>query len=89
MPIYEYECSHCGLGFEKARKIKDLVKVDACPVCGSRAPLQVSFGFTHGDETPWLNDPTVQGAIKDGGPPLTGRQEYKDYLKANDIVERT
>jgi putative FmdB family regulatory protein len=33
MPIYEYECSHCGNRVEQMQKINDAPLVE-CPKCG-------------------------------------------------------
>ncbi len=33
MPIYEYECEHCGVRFEKMQRMADPVLTD-CPECG-------------------------------------------------------
>jgi putative FmdB family regulatory protein len=33
MPTYEYECSRCGMQFERQQSIKD-VPIKECPECG-------------------------------------------------------
>lgn len=43
MPTYEYECSHCGLRFERQQSIKD-APVRKCPECGSNVRRIVSGG---------------------------------------------
>jgi putative FmdB family regulatory protein len=42
MPTYDYECDHCGHGFELFQSITEPVK-RKCPVCGKRK-LQRLFG---------------------------------------------
>jgi putative FmdB family regulatory protein len=34
MPIYDYECTHCGHGFERVMKIGEAAP--ACPSCGAK-----------------------------------------------------
>ena len=34
MPIYEFECSHCGHRFDRLQKLSDADPVD-CPACGA------------------------------------------------------
>ncbi len=55
MPTYEYECSLCGLHFEKQQSIKD-EPLKECPEC--KGPIQrlVSGGkvcATHGRAALW------------------------------------
>ncbi len=33
MPIYEYECEHCGVRFERLQRMSDAALTD-CPECG-------------------------------------------------------
>lgn len=43
MPTYEYECSHCGLHFEKQQSIKD-EPLKECPECKGAVQRLVSGG---------------------------------------------
>ena len=45
MPIYEYQCSKCGKGFEHlARTLNE--KAPACPSCGARNPKKQFSAFS-------------------------------------------
>ena len=49
MPVYEYECSHCGESFE-IRQGFDSEPVLRCPNCDRRAKRRPSrFSFTFAD----------------------------------------
>jgi len=43
MPLYEYECEHCGHVFEHRHGIND-DPVSLCPVCGGTVDQRVSGG---------------------------------------------
>jgi putative FmdB family regulatory protein len=43
MPTYEYECSRCGLHFEKQQSIKD-EPLKECPTCKGAVQRLVSGG---------------------------------------------
>lgn len=43
MPTYEYQCSQCGLQFERHQSMKD-VPVKECPECGGVVQRMVSGG---------------------------------------------
>lgn len=43
MPTYEYECSRCGLNFEKQQSIKD-EPLKECPECKGAVQRLVSGG---------------------------------------------
>lgn len=43
MPTYEYECSICGLHFERQQSIKD-EPIKECPECGKEVQRLVSGG---------------------------------------------
>lgn len=51
MPIYEYECSDCGLRFEKMRKMSESDSATSCPEChveGARKLVSaVNHTFAH------------------------------------------
>ena len=91
MPVYEYRCSSCDNFFEKATAIADMKRIETCPKCEAFASLQVSQGYTFGDEAVWINH-DLRGSLQDPknmkNHPITTRSEYKKHLKENDIVER-
>jgi len=41
MPIYEYECNHCGQKFELLRRINDSDVEIKCPRCGAEYPKRL------------------------------------------------
>jgi putative FmdB family regulatory protein len=43
MPTYEYECTSCGLRFEKQQGINDS-PLSVCPECNSAVKRQISGG---------------------------------------------
>jgi len=43
MPTYEYQCSRCGLSFEKQQNIKD-APVSVCPECNGKVQRLISGG---------------------------------------------
>ena len=43
MPTYEYECSHCGLHFERQQTMTD-APIKKCPECGDEVRRLISGG---------------------------------------------
>lgn len=43
MPTYEYECTGCGLRFERQQSMKD-APIKLCPECGRNVRRMVSGG---------------------------------------------
>ncbi len=43
MPTYEYECTHCGHGFEIFQKITDK-RLDKCPKCSHKLRRLIGAG---------------------------------------------
>jgi putative FmdB family regulatory protein len=43
MPTYEYECTHCGHGFEAFQKMTDK-PLDKCPKCGYKIKRLIGGG---------------------------------------------
>jgi putative FmdB family regulatory protein len=35
MPLYEYQCEHCGVRFERLRRKRD-ADIEECPECGGQ-----------------------------------------------------
>ena len=56
MPIYEYDCQHCGYNFEEVQKFSD-PPVERCPECGNlAAKRKVSISSFHLKGGGWYND---------------------------------
>ena len=43
MPTYEYECSRCGLQFERQQTMTD-APIKECPACGEKVRKLISGG---------------------------------------------
>ncbi len=75
MPIYEYECEHCGVRFERLQRMSDAPLTD-CPECGGHIhrvmqPVGVIFkgsGFYVTDN---------RGKSSTGIPPRKKEDEHK------------
>ncbi len=75
MPIYEYECEHCGVRFERLQRMSDAALTD-CPECGGHIhrvmqPVGVIFkgsGFYVTDN---------RGKSSTGIPPRKKEDEHK------------
>ena len=73
MPIYEFQCSECGLRFDKLFKRVSEVKEIECKSCGAPAKRQVTaaaFKFAHSTG--------LRGAL----PPNTGTSDDWNFDKA-------
>ena len=46
MPIYQYECSGCGVNFEKRRALSDSDTGVTCPQCGAKSPRRLPSRFS-------------------------------------------
>ena len=96
MPTYEFECYNHGqfeqtmsMSAHSELQVVDKCKATPCPECGELSKQLVSQGATFGEEAAWLNDPMVNGCLKDPSErPITTRSEYKKTLKEKGIVER-
>ena len=91
MPTYEYKCATCKSCFEKVSTIAEMKRVANCPHCSKPATLQVSQGYTFGDEAVWINS-DLRGSLQSPKDmqesPITTRSEYREHLIKNNIVER-
>jgi len=46
MPIYEYECRHCGDRFERLVSLREANRATKCPQCGSRSARKLMSAFS-------------------------------------------
>jgi putative FmdB family regulatory protein len=87
MPIYQYECKHCGRIQEHITKISNKPKSILCPACEEAAfPIISASGAVHTDgDVKWLNSArmTLQ---RDNEKPIETRSEWKKYLKTNNLT---
>ena len=88
LKIFDFECYQCGHVHE------EIVEADTknlpCPKCNSLSRKIITFG--HGGlqtdtNTTWLPSACIT-LLRPGEKPLQTRDEYKRYLKANDIREK-
>jgi len=91
MPIYEYECEHCGVRFEKLQRMTDSALED-CPECGGHVhrvmqPVGVIFkgsGFyvtdNKGKSSTGIPSAKKDDEAKPASPPATS--EVKPAPKA-------
>ena len=76
MPLYEYQCTACGHGFEQMQKLG--ARAPRCPACGARTRKQVSSPAIQFKGTGWyLTDYARKGkggadTGGDGGGPGDG-----------------
>lgn len=88
MPMYDYECPHCGHKQEAFFHIKD--KPDDIPcVCGKEAVKVLSNSMVLGDDMPpWMRHRETLGCLQSRGErPIQTRGEYNRYLKQKQIAE--
>jgi putative FmdB family regulatory protein len=88
MPVYDYECKHCGNSQEAFFKIGD--KPDDIPcVCGKEAVKVMSNSMVLGDDMPaWMRHRETLGCLQSPvEKPISSRSEYKRYLKQKGIAE--
>jgi putative FmdB family regulatory protein len=92
MPIYEYQCDGCGEISEKIFSIHDDHKTITCAYCYSQAKKIISSrGGVQIDTPSWLDDPMVQGALRDTDSrlsrPIETRGQLKSLMKKQGIAE--
>ena len=81
MPIYEYDCQHCGHDFEEVQRFSD-PPVERCPECGNlSAKRKVSISAFHLKGGGWYKDGY-------GSKPLE-KSETADVSKENKGEEKT
>jgi len=52
MPLYLYNCRHCGHKFELLRGMHAKDSEVACPECGTREPAKILMPFNRADGWP-------------------------------------
>ena len=88
LKIFDFECYQCGHVHEEiVDNDKDYL---LCPKCGgtSRKIISIGHGGLQTDTNcTWL-DSACMTLLKPGEKPLKTRDEYKHYLKQNDVMEK-
>lgn len=87
MPLYSYECSHCGNIEEEIFKIDSCPKSIKCVVCGERAGKIITIGGIITDNNAlWL--PSVVHQMKPDyeKQPIETRLELKNYLSSHGLI---
>lgn len=92
MPIYEYQCRHCGVKFEKIQSVND-PPVKRCPECRGRVyrviqPVGIIFkgsGFyvTDNRRPSGSSDKTAK-KIEGGKGAKSEKEQSKDSVKSSD-----
>lgn len=89
MPTYEFACDLCGNVTDAFYSIADKPEKIACPHCPGIARFIISKPMVQVDsaqDIPWLDDfRKKRKEARFGGRQIETRQEYKQYLKENDL----
>jgi len=89
-PVYEYECKECNNKFDMYFPLREFDVVPECPDCGGSGKKIITVGGVQGDSPAWLNDPILQENLQgDNSRPIETRQEFKKYLKDNNLQQGT
>lgn len=90
MPLFDYECPHCGAKKEIIAKVDGFPKSVPCNHCGKEAVKVITIG--HGGiqcdsiaDVPWLES-AIKVLQPDGERPITTRGEHRRYLKEKNII---
>lgn len=98
MPLYTYECRTCGRQYDRLGRVADLDNDEftVCIWCDShdvRRVLVPGHGGLKLSEPAWLDD-SVRECLQDSDRlaagldrPITTRQEHREHLERNGIVE--
>lgn len=88
LKIFDFECYQCGHIHEEI--VDNEIQNLPCPKCNglSRKIITVGHGGLQTDTNcTWLESACMT-LLKPGEKPLETRDEYKRYLKQNDIIEK-
>ena len=88
LKIFDFECYQCGHVHEEI--IEADIKNFPCPKCGgtSRKIITLGHGGLQTDtNATWLPSACMT-LLRPGEKPLKTRNEYKHYLKVNDVHEK-
>ena len=84
MPLYDVECTHCGVEEEAFARISDRANI-RCTLCGSQTRILMTTGAIKREEAAWYKD--VNGILNDQELSSSGkmrkietRQDYRDYV---------
>lgn len=90
MPIYEYQCEECSNHFDMYFPLQEFDTVPECPDCGGSGKKHITVGGIEDDSPAWLDDPVLQENLQgDGQRPIKSRQEFKRYLRDNNLQQGT
>jgi hypothetical protein len=86
--IFDFECYQCGHIHEEIVELD--IKNLPCPKCNglSRQIISLGHGGLQTDTNATWLDSACKVLLRPGGKPLQTRDEYKRYLKQNDIHEK-
>ncbi len=85
MPTYEYECTRCGLHFEKQQSINDDA-LSVCPECNGKVKRQVSggSGFIMKTDSSSYRDQSKSCSLEETGKTCCGRSQRCDKSPCGD-----
>jgi putative FmdB family regulatory protein len=67
MPIYDFECEACGVGFEELVKNAEAAASVRCPQCGAERARRLVSAFASGSSGERSGAPRPQGRRPAGG----------------------
>ena len=86
MPLYEYLCGICGRITCDRRAVSDKDRICICEKCGGVARKIISLPSARTDGDFVL---TGKRDKRLGGPPIKGRKDYEQRIKAKGLRELT
>jgi len=79
MPLYAYECRHCGDRQEIVRPVKEHTRTIPCESCGREMDQELGFSHLIPDIQPYQSMVT--------GERIRGRAHHKRHLREHGLVE--
>lgn len=80
MPLYVYECGHCGDTTEQVNTVSE--RHTGAPTCHGVMRLTIQPAYVTPDIAPYI---AVAGDRM--GKPITSRKEHREFLKRNRFIE--
>lgn len=88
MPLYDYECQHCGARFDTILPISCDTDEHHCPECGNAAKKVITLGHggivRTGDSVPWVREATL--TLGDDARNVQTIQDLRKYYQTHPNV---